>query len=77
MSEWNELFSGKVFISDLGAPSETEIDGKSVTVGRYAVWSPVSNCDRHQVIEVGDNLEALVKKYNVPAERICVVIPKS
>lgn len=35
-----ELFKGKVFITDLGAPQLAEKGDEKIEVGRYAVWSP-------------------------------------
>lgn len=71
MSTWNELMKGRCFISDLGADQTTEINGQSTVVGRYAVWSPLRGSDGHQVIEVGQELEPLMKKYHIPIDRVC------
>lgn len=39
-------------------------------VGRYAAWVHVEGSERHQVIEVGDDLDALQQKYGVPIELV-------
>lgn len=71
MAEWNEIMEGKLFITDLGADREVQLEGKDITLGRYAVWAPIQNCDRHQIVEVGRDLAALQQKYQVPDERVC------
>lgn len=71
MQDWNELMNGKAFITDLGAGKSTVINGEEVSVGQYAVWSPVTNSTGHQVIEVSDDLEYLMNKYSIPQERVC------
>ncbi len=71
MQDWNELMAGKAFITDLGVGKTSVINGEEVSVGQYAVWSPVTNSKGHQVIEVGSDLEALMKKYSIPEDRVC------
>ena len=71
MQKWSELMKNKVFITDMGTSRTSIIDGKEVTVGRYAVWSPVTNSQSHQVIEVGEDLDQLKSKYSIPEERVC------
>lgn len=71
MQDWNELMSGKAFITDLGTGKTSVINGEEVSVGQYAVWSPVINSQGHQVIEVGSDLETLMKKYSIPEDRVC------
>lgn len=71
MQDWNELMNGKAFITDLGVGKSTVINGEEVNMGQYAVWSPVTNSTGHQVIEVSDDLEALMRKYSIPEERVC------
>lgn len=73
MDNWKELFENKVFITDLGSSQSAEIDGAPVEVGQYAVFSPNKNQEGHQIIEVGNDLTGLCKKYGVPDDRICVV----
>lgn len=71
MQEWSELMKNKAFITDMGISRTSVIDGKEITVGRYAVWSPVTNSRSHQVVEVGEDLDELKRKYNIPEERVC------
>lgn len=71
MAVWEELMKNKVFITDLGENQNAVIAEQNVTVGRYAVWSPITNSKSHQVIEVGETLEYLRQKYHVPEDRIC------
>jgi hypothetical protein len=70
MEDWKILVGNQTFISDLGAHQTAEVHGERTRLGRYAVWSPVSNANRHQVIEVGEDLDALMRKYQVPKERV-------
>ncbi len=71
ITEWSELMKGKAFITDLGETQVSVVEKKEVTVGRYAVWSPLRGSQNHQVIEVGNDLAALKAKYNIPEERVC------
>ena len=71
MHDWSQMMKNKTFITDMGISRISVIDGKEVTVGRYAVWSPVTNSQGHQVIEVGENLDELKRKYSIPEERVC------
>lgn len=71
MQNWSELMQNKAFITDMGISRTSVINGEEVTVGRYAVWSPVTNSQSHQVIEVGEDLDELKRKYGIPEERIC------
>lgn len=73
MNSWKDLFEGKVFITDLGVAQTAEIDGETVEVGQYAVFSPNKGQDGHQIIEVGCNIEALCQKYKVSSEYICMI----
>ena len=68
MDTWKKLVGNRAFISDLGKSHEAEI-GETI-VGRYAVWVPVEGSERHQVIEVSDDLDALQQKYGVPIELV-------
>ncbi|MDR1310580.1 MAG: hypothetical protein LBK01_01705 [Burkholderiaceae bacterium] len=72
--EWKALTRNRVFISDIGTKREVAISGTHATMGRYAVWSPVSNADSHQVVEVGDNLEVLAEKYKVSRDMVFEVV---
>ena len=74
MQTWNDLMKGKAFITDLGVSKTSTINGEEVDVGRYAVWSPVTNSEGHQVVEVGADLEELMNKYKIPEERVCRLV---
>lgn len=71
MVDWSELMKGNAFITDLGSSQAAVMEDRTVTVGRYAVWSPLRGSRNHQIIEVGEDLEALKAKYNIPEERVC------
>lgn len=72
MMEWDNLMNSRFFITDLGAEQTAVIKDESVTIGRYAVWSPVKdNGKRHIIVEVGNDIERLKKKYSVSDERVC------
>lgn len=71
MENLQEIFANKLFISDLGEDQKAIKDGKEVDLGRYAVWSPIKGSDHFQVIEVGSDLELLMKKYNLTEESVC------
>ncbi len=73
MEDWTELMAGRVFITDLGAPRQSQVGGKAVTLERYAVWSPICGGEGHTVVEVGGDLEALRQRYGVPADRVCAL----
>lgn len=68
-----ELFKGKVFITDLGAPQLAEKGDEKIEVGRYAVWSPFQDADGHRIVEVSDNLDMLKEKYGINEDRVCVL----
>ncbi len=70
MDEWTKLTRDRVFISDIGNSQVAEINGTKTLVGRYAVWAPATGGAHHQVVEVGSDCEALMKKYRVPGERV-------
>lgn len=72
--EWSELMKNRTFITDVGESRTSLINGQEVIVGRYAVWSPVTNSESHQVIEVGDALDKLKQKYGIPDDRVCRII---
>ncbi len=71
MSEWNELMQNKFFITDLGAEQNALVNGKQITIGRYAVWSPSKNASQHTIVEVSSDLNTLAKKYSVSDDRVC------
>lgn len=72
--EWDRLFSGKNFITDLGETQEAEVGGESVVVAQYAAWAPVAGSKGHQIVEIGDDLPMLMEKYHIPADRVCTLI---
>lgn len=71
--DWNRYMHTKFFITDLGTISEEQTEGIMKT-GRYAVWAPIANSDRHQIVEVSDDLEILVGKYHITGDRICTLV---
>ncbi len=73
MEDWTELMAGRVFITDLGAPRESQVEGETVTLERYAVWSPMQSGEGHTVVEVGADLDALMARYGVPSDRVCTL----
>lgn len=68
-----ELFSGKLFISDLGETQTVVENEKEIVIGQYAVWAPVNGSEKHQIVEVGDDLGFLMSKYNISEESVCVL----
>lgn len=60
------------FITDLGAATPStlvyEPTGETITLGRYGVWGSAAAHRKAEVIEVGDDLDALQRKYgpNLP-----------
>ena len=71
MMEWKEHVLGKLFLSDLGEEKDfTGENGEKIKLGRYAVWAPISNTERHQIVEVGSNLDLLKQKYNLEEEYV-------
>lgn len=71
--KWEELFSGKCFVTDLGSKQLVEQGGETLTVGQYAVWAPMNTGNGHQIVEVSDNLAALTEKYHIPADCVCTL----
>lgn len=65
--EWENVTEGKIFITDLGKQVIVE---QGIENLRYAVWKPEQSTRRHQIIEVGNDLEQLQKKYDVPTELV-------
>ncbi|MCM1299881.1 MAG: hypothetical protein NC203_08495 [Firmicutes bacterium] len=72
--EWEKIFSGKCFITDLGEEQQVESEGKSMALGQYAVWAPFQGNSHHQIVEVGENLQELMSKYEIPEDRVCVLV---
>lgn len=73
MENWEELFEGKLFITDIGEALHTVVNGKEVSLGRYAVFSPNKGQPGHQAIEVGADVDVLARKYGISADCICVL----
>lgn len=72
--EWEKLFSGKYFISDLGEEQTVDGNNGKIILNRYAAWAPIPGAKNHQIVEISDKPETLMKKYNVPEENICMLI---
>lgn len=71
--EWEEMFAGKFFISDLGVVQKIVLTDGQVSLMQYTAWAPVTSSDKHQIVEISCNLEHLMKKYDIPPERVCTV----
>lgn len=65
--EWNELVEGKNFITDLG--EKIGSNGQGV-ICRYAVWTQSTVSGKHQIVEVGNNLDELRNKYQISEDMI-------
>ncbi len=61
MLNWSDLMKNKLFITDAGDSMSTVVDGRQISVGRYAVWPPVRNSTGHQAIEVSNDLNQLME----------------
>lgn len=72
MDQWTEEFGAQCFITDLGGGQEVETEQGEVSLGRYAVWAPHQK--RHQIVEVGSDLEGLRRKYHIPIKRVCTLV---
>lgn len=72
--KWEELFSNKCFISDLGEDQVVNNGGEEILMGRYAVWSPTVGGKNHQIVEISSDLEMLMKKYDIPQDRVCILV---
>lgn len=73
MEEWVRLMGGKTFITDLGRDRTVMVKEVEQILGRYAVWSPMRGRDGHTVVEVSSDLAGLMRRYSIPAERVCTV----
>lgn len=65
------LREDECFISDLGGSTDVETENGAVTLGRYAVIK--KHMEQLQVLEVGSDLEYLMKKYGVAPDYLGVV----
>lgn len=72
MEEWSKEFQGQTFVTDLGDGREVEVEGVRTVLARYAVWKPCK--DRHQIVEVGTDLDQLRRKYHIPLRRVCTLV---
>lgn len=70
---WQDTFSGKNFISDLGGEQKVENSDKEITLSRYAAWVPIGE-KKHQIVEISDDLQMLMEKYSVPQDRVCMLV---
>ena len=65
------LHEDECFISDLGNTANVKIDNETVTLGRYAVIK--NHMGKMQVLEVGVDLDYLMKKFGISKENLGVV----
>ena len=70
MDDWDKLVKNKAYITDLGKNCTMEFHTVHAVVGRYIVWVPKPNSNRHFIAEEGNNLEELMERYDVPPQRI-------
>lgn len=71
--DWETLFAGRFFITDLGENHTADIQGKKQELGRYAVWCPNREGKGHTVIEVSANLTEMMKKYHITEDCVCII----
>ena len=72
--EWHELFAGKCFISNLGEEQTVEIKNKETVLAQYAAWAPMAGNRSHQIVEISNDLNLLMEKYHIPADRVCTLV---
>ena len=65
------LREDECFISDLGSTANVKIDNETVTLGRYAVIK--NHMGKMQVLEVGGDLDYMMKKFGISKENLGVV----
>lgn len=70
MDEWSRHVRGKIYITDLGKNDMMDLFTGPEAIGRYLVWVPCPDEDRHIIADEGNDLEVLMKKYNVPLHRV-------
>jgi hypothetical protein len=60
------------YITDFGVSLVGKCDdGTEMTIERYGVWERVpAKGNRHQVVEVGNDLARLMEKYKITADRV-------
>lgn len=67
----SDLNQGDCWISDMGVQTELRSsDGTTMTLPRYGVWGQERGRRRPGVVEVSDDLAALMTKYEVPQSRV-------
>lgn len=71
--EWEKMFSGKYFISDLGTAQMVKSDDGQVSLMQYAAWAPIEDGAKHQIVAISCDLDLLMQKYDIPPERVCTV----
>lgn len=58
----------KPFITDLGEPVELKSgDAVLVLLPRYGVWAYDPSKGKHQVVDIGSDLNALAERHGIPA----------
>ena len=65
--------NGPKFITDMGrriAMADVNT-GAITTLSRYAVWAHTGR--KHEVIEVGNDIDDLMKRHNIPPARVVPV----
>lgn len=68
--------AGMTFITDMGVNHELVAeDGSKLVLERYGAWQ-MSHRGKNEVVEVGNDLEALLKKYGVRHEDVILMGPK-
>ncbi len=65
------LREDECFISDLGNTAKVKMDNETLMLGRYAVIK--NHMGKMQVLEVGNDLEGLMKKFGVAKDNLGVV----
>lgn len=63
----------RAFITDMGQAFELRSgSGESAVIERYGVWVRSAG-GRHEVIEVGNDLDGLCQKFNVSKDRVFAI----
>lgn len=70
MDKWEKLIKNKAYITDLGKNCTMEFHTVHAVIGRYIVWMPKPNSDRHFIAEEGNDLEELMRKHDIPLQRV-------
>lgn len=60
------MMDDDICIADLGDCPDIYVNGQTETIPRYAVWSWSAS----RIIETGDDLPGLLKKYRLSGSRI-------